>query len=64
MRFTQALICMKKSYEDHVYPYELKESMKEPVDIMEAVEKSKQTGDHSEIHNILKERQIKLSEYF
>jgi len=53
---------MKKSYVEDEYPYqlELQEPMKNPDDIIEAVEKSKETGDHTEIHNILKDRRINL----
>ena len=45
------------------YPYdsELKEPLKKPEDIIETVERSKWTCDHSEIHNLLKDRNINLS---
>ena len=54
---------MQKSYNETDYPYksELQEPLKTPEDIIEAVEKSKQTGDHTEIHNILENRNINLS---
>jgi len=53
---------MKKSYIEDEYPYqsELQEPLKKPGDIIEAVERSKRTGDHAEIHNILKDRKINL----
>ena len=54
---------MQKSYHETDYPYksELQEPLKTPEDIIEAVEQSKQTGDHTEIHNILENRNINLS---
>ena len=64
MSFTEVMLWMKKTYKDRVYPYELEEPMNKPDDVIEAVERSKQTGDHSEIHNILKDRKINLSKYF
>ena len=55
---------MQKSYENE-YPYEqeLQEPLKKPEDIIDAVERSKTSGDHSEIHNILENRNINLSKY-
>eukprot|EP00092_Neocalanus_flemingeri_P000315 GFUD01000337.1.p1 GENE.GFUD01000337.1~~GFUD01000337.1.p1 ORF type:complete len:560 (+),score=128.32 GFUD01000337.1:393-2072(+) len=61
MSFTQVLLCMRKSIEEeHPYTSELQEPLKRPDDVIEAIERSKQTGDHSEIHNILKDRNINL----
>eukprot|EP00092_Neocalanus_flemingeri_P052399 GFUD01061240.1.p1 GENE.GFUD01061240.1~~GFUD01061240.1.p1 ORF type:complete len:560 (+),score=130.07 GFUD01061240.1:174-1853(+) len=61
MSFTQVLLCMRKSLEEeHPYTSELQEPLKKPDDIIEAIERSKQTGDHSEIHNLLKDRNINL----
>jgi len=59
-------LCMKKSYNEPDYPYkfELQELLQKPEDIIEAVEKSKQTGDHAEIHKILTNRNINLSKNF
>jgi len=47
-------------WDEYPYKSELQEPLKKPDDIIEAVERSKDSGDHSEIHNILKDRQINL----
>ena len=39
----------------------MEEPIKKPEDIIDAVERSKLSGDHSEIHEILKNRDITLS---
>merc|ERR1711970_277225 len=59
MSLKQALLCVKSKSE---YPYqtELSELLKEPKDIIDAVEKSKESGDHAEIHKILTNRNINL----
>lgn len=60
MSLKQVLLCVKSKSE---YPYqtELSELLKEPKDIIDAVEQSKETGDHAEIHKILTNRNINLS---
>ena len=60
MSLKQVLLCVKSKSE---YPYqtELSELLKEPKDIIDAVEKSKESGDHAEIHKILTNRNINLS---
>ena len=35
--------------------------LRKPEDIIDAVERSKESGDHSEIHHILDDRNINLS---
>ena len=57
---------MKNVFNGTEYPYksELQEPLKSPEDIIEAVEESKHSGDHTEIHNILKDRKINLSTHF
>ena len=60
MSLEDILLWMKKTYQDRIYPYELEEPMKIPDDIIEAIERSKQTGDHLEIHHILRNRNINL----
>jgi len=59
MSFKQVLLCVTRK---PVYPYqtELSEILEEPEDIIDAVEKSKETGDHTEIHKILTNRNINL----
>ena len=63
MSFKQVGLSMQKSYNETDYPYksELQEPLKTPEDIIEAVEKSKLTGDHNEIHKILEYKNINLS---
>ena len=39
----------------------MQEPIKKPEDIIAAVERAKLSGDHSEIHEILKNRDINLS---
>ena len=51
-------------WDEYPYKSELQEPLKKPDDIIEAVERSKDSGDHSEIHDILKDRQINLSKNF
>lgn len=55
-------LCVKRSYSRTDYPYqtELSELIKEPKDIIDAVEESKESGDHEQIHNILRNRNINL----
>ena len=64
MTFDKVWLCVKESYRPE-YPYksELSEPLKSPEDIIEAIEKSKETGDHDEIHHILKDGNINLSKY-
>jgi len=61
MTFDKVWLCVKESYRPE-YPYksELSEPLKSPEDIIEAIEKSKETGDHDEIHHILKDGNINL----
>jgi len=53
---------LRKLFNGREYPYksELQEPLKSPEDIIDAVEESKHSGDHAEIHNILKDRKINL----
>ena len=37
------------------------EPLKQPEDIIEAVDRCKRSGDHTEIHSILRDRKINLS---
>ena len=60
MSLKQALLCVK-SKSDYPYQTELSELLKDPKDIIDAVEQSKETGDHAEIHRILTNRNINLS---
>ena len=60
MTLKQVLLCVKSK---PAYPYqtELSEILEEPEDIIDAVEQSKETGDHTKIHKILTNRNINLS---
>jgi len=60
MGFNQILLCVKTK-PDYPYQRELSEPLKEPKDIIDAVEQSRETGDHAEIHKILTNRNINLS---
>jgi len=59
MSLKQVLLCVK-SKSNYPYQRELSELLKEPKDIIDAVEKSKESGDHAEIHKILTNRNINL----
>jgi len=59
MGFNQILLCVKTK-PDYPYQRELSEPLKEPKDIIDAVEQSRETGDHAEIHKILTNRNINL----
>ena len=60
--FTSLCLCTK-SKSDYPYQKELSEPLKEPKAkaIIEAVEQSRETGDHAEIHKILTNKNINLS---
>ena len=62
MILANILVWIKKFVNDRVYPYDLEEPLKLPEDIIEAVEESKETGDHSEIHTILRNQNINLGD--
>ena len=62
MSFINCFIWRKSSLaHDHPYEEEMQEPIKKPEDIIDAVERAKLSGDHSEIHEILKNRDINLS---
>ena len=62
MSFINCFIWRQSSLDnDHPYEQEMEEPIKKPEDIIDAVERSKLSGDHSEIHEILKNRNITLS---
>ena len=65
LSFKQLFLNMKNVFNGTEYPYksELQEPLKSPEDIIDAVEESKHSGDHAEIHNILKDRKINLSKH-
>ena len=56
----KVVLWISKIYNDRVYPYDLEEPLKLPEEFIEAVEESKETGDHSEIHRILRNQNINL----
>ena len=65
MSLKQLFHNLKNVFKQIEYPYksELQEPLKSPEDIIDAVEESKHSGDHAEIHNILKDRKINLSKH-
>eukprot|EP00092_Neocalanus_flemingeri_P074833 GFUD01092606.1.p1 GENE.GFUD01092606.1~~GFUD01092606.1.p1 ORF type:complete len:402 (-),score=71.74 GFUD01092606.1:169-1374(-) len=58
MNFSKLCLLIPKS--EYSYEQELHEPLRKPEDIIHAVNRSKTSGDHSEIHQILRNRNINL----